>query len=390
MVSNYQDQVKRITNLFVAIEKQSRSILFPTERTGIFVRPNIGASNKSLQFAYRLSHPYSAEKGPGILDAIALPVMFILAWLTFAMAFGMIYITAVSPNNSVILSTPADNILMTLCGGIGILLSLISYYWWFEGLTTKRYTIGEKLFVLISFVVFLLIVSNAFKHIGIHQYSGNTLAIYIILVIPSLTYFFAIGLDAFVEVLYTTKIGFYAIRSLHNPLQIGNIQSLVTENIHLIARENQIWKLGDLSPNEISTLREWSQANRDATVHRLIPTSVVITILTLIGISDTARSWTDHNIQIALDVFAKFLINPFSDAFWPGIGISLILIPVIWFMKYLARLFENIAVQNLIIETCIVARHARQVELESQKIQKTSISFENVIAWVANLFKFGN
>lgn len=388
--STYFNQVKRIINLFSGLEKRARNILFPTERTGIFTRPDLKPWNKLQKFLYRLSHPYSTEKGPGLIDVIALPAMLMLAFITFAMAFGMIYTVTVSPDNSVKYIGPNDNVLITICGVVGIFLAVISYYWWFEGLATKRYTIGAKLLVVFSFVGFLLLINNAFRQFGVQQLSATTFAVYIVLVIPSLTYFYAISLDAIIEILYATKISIISIRSLHDPLQIENIRGLVNEKIHSGEDESQIWELADLLPGELTTLQNWSQANRDATVHRIVPASVVITILTLIGISDTARSWADNVIQSALAVFIKFLAQPFSDAFWPGIGISLILIPVIWFIKYLARLFGNIAVQNLIIETCIVARHARQVELESQKKQEISITFEGILAWIVNLFKFGN
>jgi hypothetical protein len=173
---------------------------------------------------------------------------------------------------------------------------------------------------------------------------------------------------------------------LHTPVQIGNIRILLTDKLSSPAmQENHAWKLADLPPAEIEILREWSQANRDASVNRIIPTTVVVTILTLIGMSKIVSNWVDNSVQYTLAVFSKFFTNPFSDAFLPAIGISLILLFVLWFLKTLARLFINIAVQNLIIETCIVAKHSRQVELES--IKEPKITIADIFEWLIKFFK---
>jgi len=386
----YPDQVEKIITIFSALEKRARNSLFPNERTGIFVRPGTKNWNKLLKFLYRLSHPYSMERGTGLFDVIALPALFLLAWVTLVVAFGMVYVTTSSPGNSAETNISLEGIFITLCSVSGIFLFLISYFWWIEGMATKRYTLGAKLLVLTVFIISFLSINNSFSKAGRIQLSVNTLPIYVVLVIPSLTYFFAVGLDGIVETLYTIKTGFQAIRSLHNPLQVDNMRSLTLENIHFLENANQTFKLADLTLGELSTLQDWSQANRDATVHRLIPTSVVITILTLIGVSDTARLWTDNIIDETVGIITKFLTNPFSDAFLPGIGIFLILIPVIWFMKNLAKLFTNIAIQNLIIETCIVSRHARQVEIDSFKKQKTSTNSVSFFSCIARLFGIKN
>ncbi len=382
----YLAQVEKITQLFSSLEERARNILFPIERKGIFVRPNIDDWNKFLKFAYRLTHPYSTEFGPNLLEVIALPVMLFLAWVTFAVAFGMVYAVTNSPGNSTSEAVASENFLFFLCGGIGIFFSIISYYWWFEGLTTKRYTGRAKLWVFLIFCGLVLLTSSLFKSLGAQKIFTDTIAIYVLLVIPSLTYFYAIGLDGFVESLYAITTMIRSIDSLHTPVQIGNIRILLTDKLSSPAmQENHAWKLADLPPAEIEILREWSQANRDASVNRIIPTTVVVTILTLIGMSKIVSNWVDNSVQYTLAVFSKFFTNPFSDAFLPAIGISLILLFVLWFLKTLARLFINIAVQNLIIETCIVAKHSRQVELES--IKEPKITIADIFEWLIKFFK---
>jgi hypothetical protein len=382
----YLNQVEKITELFSSLEERARNILFPSERKGIFVRPDIDGWSKFLKFAYRLTHPYSVERGPGLLELISLPVMLLLAWLTFTVAFGMVYVVTNSPDNSTGNTAASENILFVLCGGIGIFLSVISYYWWFEGLATTRYTWRAKVFVFILFCGLVLLVSSLFKPLGAQKIFTDTLAIYVLLVIPSLTYFYAIGLDGFVEALYVIITIIRSIDSLHTPIQIGNIRILLTDDLSSLSmQENYVGGLAELRPAEIETLQEWSQANRDASVHRIVPTTVVVTILTLIGMSKIASDWVDNGVQYALVAFSRFFTNPFSDAFLPAIGISLILLFVVWFLKTLARLFRNIAVQNLIIEACIVAKNSKQAELESYKEQK--ITLAETVCWLIRFLK---
>lgn len=382
----YLNQVEKIIRLFSSLEERARNILFPAERKGIFVHPNIDGWNKFLKFVYQLTHPYSVERGPSLLEVVTLPVMLSLAWVTFATAFGMVYAVTNSPGYSAGYLITAETILFFLCGGVGLFLSIISYYWWFEGLTTTRYTWRAKLLVFIMFCGLMLLASSLFKPLGAQKIFTDTLAIYILLVIPSLTYFYAIGLDGFVEALYIIITIIRSIDSLHTPVQIENIRILLTDKLSSPAmQENHVWRLTDLPLVEIETLREWSQANRDASVNRIVPTTVVVTILTLIGMSKMASNWVDNSVQYALTVFSRFFTNPFSDAFLPAIGISFVLLFVIWFLKTLARLFRNIAVQNLVIETCIVAKHGRQIELESLKEPKTTVT--DIFEWLIRLFK---
>ena len=140
---------------------------------------------------------------------------------------------------------------------------------------------------------------------------------------------------------------------MHNPLPINQVERLVSVDIPSTKKDGETWTLLDLTKSEVRSLLEWAQANREATEKRTIPFSIVLGIIGVLAISDLIRLQADSFI-------ANFLTNISRGpaSFPDGILFLFLLIVFAKLIQYLVRLFVNLAVQNIVVEACILAEHA--------------------------------
>jgi hypothetical protein len=193
---------------------------------------------------------------------------------------------------------------------------------------------------------------------------ARTPLLYSVLVVPIMTFLYFTVINLFVLAGWLYQVAVKTIISLHYPLPTKAIRELIYCDIGPFGSVSSTWKIMDLPKVELQTIQKWAMANRDATEKRTVPTLVTFAILGLFANTGFFSGILDKIIGLILPS-ASDIVSPFS--FSRFIFLALLLIVVIVFVIVLAKLFKNLAVQNLIIETCIVVEHAA-IKEEQEKI----------------------
>jgi len=189
--------------------------------------------------------------------------------------------------------------------------------------------------------------------------TARLLGVYLGLIVPSfivlyrllIGFFFGIGKD---HLFHPLKL----IMSAYRPFPQEMINALVLEPIPASEDIQAVWQLEDLEIAEIRLLREWAEANREATEKRLLPTTILFAALGLFGDTDPFN----NAVQAILLLIQRVLSaeNPILNSFG---GLMLA-----WVFVLLAVIFNpiaNLIVQSLIIEACLVAEHVQTI-IQSQ------------------------
>lgn len=247
-------------------------------------------------------------------------------------------------------------------------LSVVSYYWWIDILTSKKYPkwlraifIGGVLFFSWAFTKAVLAESITRHLINSKSDILPTLLAYSLFLIPALTYLTMLVYETLVTVLHLFDSVSKGLKSLHDPLPLEIVKKLALEEI-IDDQSKQTWRMRDLSLHEVQTLRKWAEENRESTDKRTLPTFVGIAFLTLLLTSDTARGWFDPYMQQWFQRILSFwtMRTGFftKDYFMAALIFVLTIIVLGLLIKTFSRLFVNLAVQSLVIEACVLAENS--------------------------------
>lgn len=187
----------------------------------------------------------------------------------------------------------------------------------------------------------------------------KVVSVYLLLLVPAITVTYRLTVGFVLWFVKGVLVGLLRyIVGMHHPLPARILHKLSLEPIPLNTTPDDklpepTWQLADLSPEDLEFLREWAQANREATEKRLLPTTVLFGAVGLFADTDAFN----NAVQGAL----KFLELIFTtDIWWLNMTIPFIFIWVTVFVISMLRLIENVIVQSLIIEACMVAAHAQR------------------------------
>jgi hypothetical protein len=204
----------------------------------------------------------------------------------------------------------------------------------------------------------------------------------VFLFIPFCIYLSSLSIFSVIFVVWAGFLIFKFLFRMNDPF-VRQVPKLVQA---VISSEGGDWKLLDLKASEIMALRDWSQANREGTDKRLLPTSIVLAVLAFIATTPMFQQWTLSWV-IYFQVANAEYNDPKSIAPIASVLTMQLLIPLgILFALYLAviyyAMFRNLVVQTYIIETCTVALYAaEQREAEEARVQAAAAEAAKMKGW---------
>jgi len=229
------------------------------------------------------------------------------------------------------------------------------------------------LFVLILSIVFVVLALSpdpGFNLRAIFSYWNTILALgwtYLRFVIPMVTFFSFLLL----HVIVTIVLFFDNIASAHTAFPKDKIQQLAIDEIQESDKKRAGWRLIDLDKSELETLKDWAAENREGSDKRLLPTAMILAFVALFA----NTNWFNETLDGIIGFVNKVLFSsPDSGQkveFWNIVGVTLLFMMVFSVVRALSSLFSNLVVQNIIVEACIVAGYA--VDVEKEKTVETPV-----------------
>jgi hypothetical protein len=376
MSNNFEQNAASLANRFASLSAHAELLAFPDYRKGIF-QPQDLAGHKSIsKFIYNISHPFSTIETLSFLFYIAWAILYFLEFM--AMALGAIYLYS-GKFNLPQLFPPSDTptIIFVLLSFLLVALpvSIISYAWGWETLRAQKIPWWVKVGLLIS--VFWILNSITINPLGgsiqllwdwdiIKSEPLIAGIVFCAFLIPASMYMVAILFDIIVLVLFVIRTLFGGIASVHAPRPIEIILKLAIEEIPATKPDIAAWKLSQLGKDEIYTLRQWAEANREGSEKRTLPASIIATLVGVSLTSEIVRGALDKilsgliaSIMNLLQAKSPFVI-PVNMSLSALILFPLILVLVLTFAQQLIALFRNVVAQNIIIEACIITEYALQ------------------------------
>lgn len=377
----YCQQVDALITRNRDLNDRARALLFPPS-SGSFLR-SLNVTNWSMPrlLLYCYSQPFSwytlimdsdvpnkwckVSAWAGTMLLLVAPVFwFVGADQTLEMLF--------SGSRLYIHITPGFLIIL-----LGLLLSAASYANWYNFWRDSRNPLGFRL--LWNGLYLAVAVSmpwwgfDAPIRAQLHrlQEGGGMIlalvAIYVLFLLPFITWFFAGGVE-----LLRTVLGFLVIAVTH-PLNFHKtndgalLRKLVAHPIPPSEGDRPSWSLAEVSETELDLLCSWAQAGQEATDRRFQPTILILSVLqiALIGelvtnilentVGDFLRSlpagWTLSELPAAIPFHIQVLF------------LALLMFVAVPVAGAILNLLQYAATQSLIIEACTVARHARALSL---------------------------
>lgn len=369
MFKKYGTKINKIVDQFSSLVKYTEKLAFPDHRKGVLSQQDMTGWGRIRKAIYRIAHAGFSIDDPNLINTI-----LYLIWSYISIGSMTIGIVFIQPNLYDLVfpgiqphSLANDTTILIIAFIPVILLVPVAVYWWYEIISEKRYPIILKTILVLVFAGLLFGFSsklglNAPISSWIDPGSGLLLS-HILYIIPAITYFMAISLDLLIQGMYLFKILFSGIKSIHNPLPFNEIKELLLADIPDQPNAKP-WRMSKLTMLEIQTMHKWALANRDATEKRTIPTSVALGAVGVFTISTALRAWIDNFIAGWFSNLTTIYSSPFSLPILTMLfDIGLLILVFAMFTSIavsLVRLFINLAVQNIIIETCILAQFGKK------------------------------
>lgn len=151
-----------------------------------------------------------------------------------------------------------------------------------------------------------------------------------------------------------------AILRSARPLALQDISKLALKPIQ---GSGKSWLLRDLSLEEISTLRFWSEQNSEANEKKTVPNVVVMALLALL----VGAPFVQNFLNTILQSITQLLMN----AIWPQVHTTMteffvgyiLLMSVVMFLASQVTHFRNFTIQGVIRQACTVAEYAKKQEM---------------------------
>jgi hypothetical protein len=304
-----------------------------------------------------------------------LPIVSIIEFLAGFFGIGLLMLSSLQ----VSVSTPArpDNSLVwiIILGILYLLLLPAAFKRWQVLLTEQNYhPLMRVIFALgligiLAAVFSLPVIYNLGNTITFSKllkfYVSNFLLtlFLLVLLLPSIIFFYTNIIDAVIWILWIFVSGIFAFVFFHSPFTVKQVRKLVLDGAK--SSDGKLWKLVDVPDIELGTLKKLAESNRDGTDKRLVPITLFLGLLQVLGWEFLTKflgidSLWNGMLQ-ALIMRDNFMIILTSAAF--GFMLSLL------FLSTFARLISNLLAQGIIIEACILVQYGREKQLAQQSIE---------------------
>jgi hypothetical protein len=354
----YLERVQRIERHYCQLNRTANKILYPPERNPLQRSHSKKISSPVLEWLYWPASPYPSGFN---LDQWKIWSMTCIVWL--AVAFGCLEVLGALQNGS------GPSLLIGLTAGhpvgqgflpVAALFSVLSLVQWVGFCFDSDVPIWLRLLwvVLVLPRFFLAAWSFGQSHGGSSW--ASFAGLYWIYVFPLGTFlgFWALEITGWLIQLAGTLFGqvFSSHVAYFGPAILQLAQASIGDEVE------GWWRLADLCKEDLDTLSAWASANREATDRRLVPTAVVSGALSVVAgssaLSGLLEKWI---LQIG---FWPFIQLPHPESVRIDLG-QFLWMPITLFLTlfvvHLGKLFLNLFVQNLVIETCLLVGYG-QVE----------------------------
>jgi hypothetical protein len=392
--SRYNENIEYITTLFSSLVSHAETLAFPDYRKGILAPQDMVNWGWLRKRIYEVAHPFSLDRmmKPSLRD-----IGIFLVWVYLALIGWPIGLDLTSVGFYGQLSNfQVLDIFKHFYLPYGILSTValipVAYYWWYEVFSDRRYQKPVRIILVLTFLAglgdFAWQAATRIPNVQI-TWAGMdklfVLLIYPLLVIPTVTFIVALLLNFVLLFIFLLLALFGGISSMHDPLPLNRVKMLATKEISTTEPNKPSWRLANLQKSEIITLQNWAKENRDATEKRTLPFSIVLGILGVIALSDIVRLGADDVLNNLLQNLHVFIYPDTSIAPLDLFGRTLIIGMTLGVLAILAnglkRLFVNLAVQNIVIEACLIAAFAKEKEDVQQRFRARSI-INLIIDWI--------
>jgi len=380
-------RIDALLDRFSALLKHVQTLAFPSLRKGVTAPPDMTGWSKLRRIAFTISSPLPTTFTPGAFWPPVVSMVWVtvsLYWIHSAVAL-LNHIFDISPPTT---SQPEQAILLEIIVWVILTimaaLILAAYWRWLEFFRDQRYSAVWRVILAIVFMLcnfgFLWWLDQEYSaQFSVHLWHDRAdlrsfVITYVCLVIPAATfyYMFAIG-----TIVWGARL-LWAIpkylRSAHDPFPRELIRKIALEPIPMGNGSDEPWKLVSLRTEDLELLRGWAAANREATDKRLLPTAILFGVLaifantqTFVGFVDKALTWLWGSIRIT-ELTAHTGSMPFAAGQY--LVSIYILVFVLFFVQLLLELFRNLVTQSLIIEACIIVRHASEQSRSADSVNE--------------------
>lgn len=378
---DYPERVNFFIEKYSSLVQYTEQLIFPKYRREL-PKDSIhwGWYKKTV---HKLSHPLSLSQGA--LGEMAW--FFILMFLSQAnLGWGVMFLApALFHMPSMFSSSVFTSIMLAILATIFALpLVSVTYYWWYLVFTSKQYRTITRLILIAVEMAFVWGFGQAIKSSSPSARFINTttdiiplVISFLLFLIPSISYLLLIGTEIIGQFLQLITALSHDMQSMHDPLPLKQVKLLSINEIPG-TDEKPAWKLQALSLHEIQALRKWAEANRESTDKRTLPTIVVFGFLALFLSSETIKqAITEPIIRSWWGCLTFFWYamksQPGIIFSWRYLGATFVLVITLTIavslLKMFSRLFRNLAVQSLIIETCILAENSHVENYLSKEIE---------------------
>jgi len=374
-VKSYKERVDFFVERYLSLVKNAEKLSFPNFQLGY---PNdVKKWGSVRKVIYKFAHPLFSVEKYNFWEIVGLFYLMIAALLNIGW-WLMLLIPSLYAQQSFFVSHNPENITsFFLSASCALPLLVVAIYGWYDVLTSKRYRVLPRMVIIGFEIYFTWSLTSAVLAESITKHIVNSstdiipaLLAYFIFLIPAISYFIMLFYEMFLWVLHLVDSVTKGFKSLHDPLPLNLVKELALEEI-IDEGQGQTWKLRDLSMHEVQTLRKWAEANLESTDKRILPAIVVIAFLTLLLTSDAVRTWLNPFVQQwfqRIFLFWTLQSSTFTLDYFVSALICVITIMFVGFIvKTFTRLFVNLAVQSLVIETCIIVENSNDENYSATK-----------------------
>jgi hypothetical protein len=368
--SNWAAQSQRLLNQFRDLNSTVASLAF-SKRDDHHALPDMAAWKGIKKFFYYYAHPmewYVSGNIFGLIYFIGSMWSWIIWW-----AFAIIILS--KPLGTYLVFNQGSitpNVIEITLLIIPILFLASPFIRMYYLLKDDRYLLPMRRAVVVVAVLSfpaLLVVCFFKLPAGVFQiyFSGFGNFIFLVLGVCSLlpfSIYMVITIFDFMEFFGVIACSsLKSINTFYKPVQYDLIQSILKTDF---SQSDRYWKLSDLSIKELETFQEWSEANRDTSEKRLNTALLFFAVMSILVANPTMNSFLSKIFSSLVFLFSGFWINrdviliSSATIVWYLVSV-LIFVMAVWCVGLLLRMIRNLAVQGLIIESCIVAKQTKSV-----------------------------
>lgn len=343
MESNKSTKAFELMNRFRSLVKHAEVVAFPQAKSSVFLPVSMDTWIPIRRILYKASQPYLYinEKGKESI------LYLILSLFIFAMTFSA---WILAEKTAKIAPIDADWLRFSFL----ITYLFLSLYGVLGFLRDFRFPVVVRFFVFMFILLVSVVTAGSLFPLNsnnvhvITSFDRYFKVLFLTFAVLSTILLFFINTLLIVLLSYIQLLRF--TKTIQTPMTDKAIEELLRAEIADVILGSQNWQLLDLSKNEISYLRLWSESNLNSSEKRTTPAIVVLALSGLLISMSWVRDFLATSIKVNSD-------NYFQS--WPSYLLLIILFSfVVIFSETMVAIFKNIAVQSLIIETCLVAEYA--------------------------------